>query len=40
VNDARVEGGAGFDEGRFVLVNVFFVGQGVYGESSFFVKAF
>lgn len=37
VDDAGVVAGAGFVECGFVMVDMFFIGQGVYSESSFLV---
>lgn len=35
MDDAGVVGGAGFVECGFVMVDMFFIGQGMYSESSF-----
>ena len=40
MNDAGVVGGTGFIDFGFVNVHVVFIGEGVHGESGFFVKAF
>ena len=40
MNDTRVVDRAGFVECGFVEVHVFFVGEGVYSETGFFVEAF
>ena len=40
MNDAGVVGGAGFIECRFIEVHVVFIGEGMYSESGFIVKAF
>lgn len=37
MDDARVVGSASFVECGFVMVDMFFVGQGMYRESSFLV---